>query len=74
MPPNEERPLRWVKLLLYLLIGVGFGELEPEGIETASETTGPPLREAGMPAVRDERFRAWDNALIPDPRGSDWGD
>jgi hypothetical protein len=46
-----------VKLLLYRT-GAGFGELDAEDVTTFSGASGPPLKEAGMPAVRDERFRA----------------
>ena len=56
-PPNEERPRRWVKLLLYRT-GAGFGELDAEDVTTLSGVIGPPLNEAGMPAVSDDRFRA----------------
>ena len=75
LPPlKEDLPRRWVKLLLYLLIGAGFGELD-EGEGTAfSGTIGAPLSEAGIPAVKDERFRACASALIPDVRGMECGD
>ena len=72
-PLNEDLARRWVKLLLYLVIGAGFGELDVDD-GTALSAGGPPLREAGIPAVRDERFRAWAIALIPDPRGSECGE
>ena len=74
VPPKDDLPRRWVKLLLYLLRGVGFGELEADGVTILSGTTGPPLSVAGMPAVREERFRACVKALIPEPRGNDCGD
>jgi len=57
-PPNEDLPRRWVKLLLYLLIGAGLGELEAEEMVVCSCAEGPPLSVAGIPAVRDDRFRA----------------
>jgi hypothetical protein len=55
-------------------MGAGFGELDAEDVTMLSGTRGPPLRDAGIPAVSDERFRAWAKALIPEPRGSDCGD
>ena len=57
-PPNEDLPRRCVKLLLYLLIGAGFGELEVEEVTVFSAGIGIPLNDAGIPAVRDERFLA----------------
>jgi hypothetical protein len=73
-PPKDDLPRRCVKLLLYLLMGAGLGELDAEDVTTLSGTIGAPLRDAGIPAVREERFLAWANALIPDGRGSDCGD
>lgn len=52
---------------------MGFGEPEPD-TTALSGTTGPPLKVAGIPAVRDDRFRAWVKALIPDTLGSDCGE
>jgi hypothetical protein len=39
-----------------------------------SETTGPPLKVAGIPAVREERFLACASALIPEVLGRDPGE
>lgn len=63
-----------MKLLLYRAIGAGFGELETDVGTTLSEVTGPPLKVAGIPAVREERFLACASALIPDALGRDPGD
>lgn len=52
----------------------GLGELDIDGLAVLSGTTGTPRREAGMPAVSDERLRACAKALIPDPRGMDCGE
>jgi hypothetical protein len=63
-----------VKLLLYLLIGAGFGELDAEDVTTLSVPRipgGPPLNDAGIPAVKEERLRACVKALIPEGRGRD---
>lgn len=62
-----------MKLLLYLLIGAGFGELEADEATAFSGTTGP-RNDAGIPAVSDERFLAWVIAPIPEDLGNDWGD
>lgn len=74
MPPNEDLPRRCVKLLLYLLIGAGFGELDAEDGTAFSGTIGAPRSEAGIPAVKDDRFRACASTLIPDARGRECGD
>lgn len=68
VPPNEGRLRRWVKLLLNLLAAVGLGELE-----TGSSPGGPPRKEAGMPAVNDERFLACVRILGPELRLGDGG-
>lgn len=73
MPPKDDLPRLCPKLLLYRLNGVGFGELDTDAT-AVSCTTGPPRNVAGIPAVRDERFRACVKALMPDVLGSDCGD
>jgi len=73
-PPKDDLPRRWPKLLLYLLIGVGLGELDMDEAIALSARTGPPRSVAGIPAVREDRFLAWARALIPDVRGNDCGD
>lgn len=55
-------------------MGAGFGELDDEEGTAFSGTIGAPLSEAGIPAVKDERFRACASALIPDARGMECGD
>jgi hypothetical protein len=58
VPPNEDLARRCVKLLLYLLIGAGFGELDADEVTVFSGIIGTPLKDAGIPAVKDERFLA----------------
>ena len=41
VPPEDNRARLWLKLLLYLVIGVGFGELEPEEATAFSGTFEP---------------------------------
>ena len=55
-------------------MGAGFGELETDVGTTLSAAIGPPLKVAGIPAMRDERFLACASALIPDALGKDPGD
>jgi hypothetical protein len=50
------------------------GELDPEEAITFSGTIGTALKEAGIPAVSEDRFRACASALIPDARGIECGD
>jgi len=73
-PPKEDLPRRCPKLLLYLLMGVGLGELDADEVTTLSTTTGPPRNVAGIPAIREDRFLACANALIPEVRDRDCGD
>jgi hypothetical protein len=54
-PPNDNRPLRWEKLLLYRLVG-GFGDVETG--KSAAVLRGPPRMDAAIPVVRDKRFLA----------------
>lgn len=52
-PPNDSRPRRCVKLLLYRLVFCGLGE-PTTGV--SGPGGGPPRSDAAMPAVNDERL------------------
>jgi hypothetical protein len=41
VPPEDNRPRRWLKLLLYLVMGAGFGELEAEEVTALSGSFAP---------------------------------
>jgi hypothetical protein len=68
LDPRESFPRRWLKLLLYLLIGVGFGDPDADEAIAFSGTTGTPRNDAGIPAVSEDLFLAWVRALIPELR------
>lgn len=70
MPPNDGRLRRWVKLLLNLPAADGLGE-PATGLSGLGG--GPPRKEAGIPAVNEERFLACVRALGPALR-TDEGD
>lgn len=48
VPPDDNRARRWLKLLLYLVSGVGLGELEVDEAATLSDVNEPALRPAGV--------------------------
>jgi hypothetical protein len=52
VPPEDNRPRLWLKLLLYLVIGAGFGELEAEEATAFSGILGACFR-AGLDGVAD---------------------
>jgi hypothetical protein len=64
-PPYESFPRLWLKLLLYLDIDPGFGELDVEEVIVCSGTIGTPRNEAGIPAVSEDRLRGCVRALSP---------
>lgn len=74
LDPRESFPRRWLKLLLYLLIGVGFGDPDADEAIAFSGTTGTPRKDAGIPAVSEDLFLAWVRALIPELREYDCGE